>query len=370
MQKSKRLFLFLSWLISTTLFMVMINTPSQAVQENSHTSVVFLMYHHVSEHTPRSTTVSPQELREHLAYLQEHDFHIISIHDAIAGLQRDQALPDKAVVLTFDDAYQDIFTNGFPILKEFQVPWTLFVTTDVIGEQAGTYMSWEQLDALHGAGVTLANHSSDHAHLPRRLPQETQEQWQQRISNNIKQAQATLEQRYGTLPRLFAYPYGEYNKALQQILQEQGYIAFGQHSGAAGSYDWQALPRFPSSGIYAQLSTLSTKMHTLAFPDLELDYQDTLLGHQDKRPILTARFDTSHIHKHLLQCFIGSETYSVTWLDEQTFQLQSKHDLPIGRSRYNCTAPSKTVPSGKAGPRYYWMSVQWIRPDAQGNWPD
>ncbi len=353
------------WLLWAASFIGLFAFPA-ATATAAPPSVTILMYHHVSETTPPVTSVSPDQLREHLAYLRDNHFNVIGLQQALAGVKGETELPEKAVVITFDDAYQNIFTAGRPILNEFDMPWTLFVTTDPIGETAGQYMNWDQLRTLHQEGVLIANHSSDHAHMPRRGQDESEQQWLARMRKNILHAQQQLEDRVGITNKLFAYPYGEYDNALKELVAELGFIAFGQHSGGFGpTNDLQAIPRFAAAGVYANLRTLGTKMAALSFMTRSVDYDDTLLAHNTTRPVLEVELDTNDFYASQVQCFIGGELHTPEWVTDSRFRVVTEEDVPIGRSRYNCTAPSK-----KERGRFYWLSIQWIRQDEQGSWPD
>lgn len=334
------------------------------VANEAHASI--LLYHHVSDTTPRVTSVTADELRGHLQYLRDNDFTVIDIRDAIAAAKGEKEIPEKSVVITFDDAYQNIFTNGWPVLKEFGVPWTLFVTTDPIGQTAGRYMSWDQVRELHEAGVVIANHSTDHSHMPRRIAGESERAWLRRMRENILAAEAKIEDEVGVSYKLFAYPYGEYDNKLADLVAELGFIGFGQHSGGFGATsDMRAIPRFAAAGMYANLNTLGTKMAALSLPVKDVQYRDTLLRHDETKPELTLTVDTSDFHRNQVNCFIGGQPHSPNWQDDHTFTIQATEPLAIGRGRYNCTAPSRAKPG-----RFYWYSMQWIRPDAQGSWPD
>ncbi|MCC5855225.1 MAG: polysaccharide deacetylase family protein [Idiomarina sp.] len=338
------------------------SAPNQAAEP----SVSILMYHHVSDSTPRVTSVTAEELREHLQYLKDNDFTVIDIRDAIAGVRGEKELPEKAVVLTFDDAYQNIFTNGRPVLQEFDVPWTLFVATDPVGNTPGRYMSWDQIRQLHEEGVVIANHSTDHAHMPRRAQGESDEDWRQRMAENILKAEQRILDEVGVSYRLFAFPYGEYDNQLANLVEELDFIGFGQHSGGFGATsDFRAIPRFAAAGIYANLNTLGTKMGALAFRLKDVTYRDTLLRHDETKPALEIELDTSDFHNNQLNCFIRGQAHTPEWIADNRFRIQAESPVSIGRSRYNCTAPS----IAKRG-RFYWYSIQWIRPDAQGSWPD
>ncbi|RUO26787.1 hypothetical protein CWE09_08865 [Aliidiomarina minuta] len=352
------------WLITAVVATTMLFV-SPLVKAEAEPSVSILMYHHVSDSTPRSTSVNEEELREHLQYLKDNDFNVIDIRDAIAGVKGEQELPDKAVVLTFDDAYQNIFTNGHPILMEFEVPYTLFVTTDPVGNTPGRYMSWDQIRQMHEDGVTIANHTTDHAHMPRRQEGESETDWRQRSAENILQAEQKILDEVGVSYQLFAYPYGEYDNELAELVEELGFTGFGQHSGGFGpTTDMRAIPRFAAAGMYANLDTLGTKMAALSFPIEEIEYEDTLLAHDKARPVLEVAFEVRDFNPSQVNCFIRGQPGEVEWITENRMRLQAEEDLNYGRSRYNCTAPSIS----KSG-RFYWFSMQWIRPREDGSWP-
>jgi peptidoglycan/xylan/chitin deacetylase (PgdA/CDA1 family) len=110
------------------LFTVMsVCIPAQASEHG-----VILLYHHVDSDTPPSTTISPSDFKAHLEYLRDNDFNVIPLDTMIDSLQKQQALPERAVAITFDDGYISIFEQAFPMLQEFGYPFTLFVSTDPI----------------------------------------------------------------------------------------------------------------------------------------------------------------------------------------------------------------------------------------------
>lgn len=346
---------------AATIFMLLVG--SAALASEAEPSVSILMYHHVSESTPRSTSVSPAELRAHLEYLRDNDFTVISLTDALDGIRGEGELPDKAVVLTFDDAYENIFSQGHPILQEFDMPWTLFVTTDPIGQRS--YMSWDQIRQLHDDGVIIANHTTDHDHMPRRVDGESDAERLERARQNILKAEAAIEREVGVSHKLFAFPYGEYDNVLLELVDELGFIGFAQHSGGFGpTSDLRAIPRFAAAGSYANLDSLSTKMAALAFPIREVRYEDTLLAHDDARPVLEIEFEVRDFRPSQLNCFIANQPHNVEWINDSTMRVQAENPVNLGRARYNCTAPSISKPG-----RFYWYSQQWIRPDENGNWP-
>jgi len=228
----------------------------------------------------------------------------------------------------------------------------------------GNMMDWQQLITLAKEGAEIANHSWGHEHLIRMRQGESQQQWLTRVEQNILRTEAEITNATGQHHKMLAYPYGEYNQPIQKLLTQHGYVAFGQHSGAAGVYSsLTALPRFPVAGAYADLNSLKVKLHSLNMPVIAQSHSEPQLPQGQWRPEITVKLDMSDINASQLTCFIqGQGAKKPTWLNDDEFTLRATFDLPAGRSRYNCTAPSRH----KKG--YYWFSQPWVRAKNNGEW--
>jgi peptidoglycan/xylan/chitin deacetylase (PgdA/CDA1 family) len=329
------------------LFMLLLSTVAMAGN-----SVNILVYHHVSSETPPSTSVTPQQFRQHLSALSEGPFQVVDLAWALNQIQTGAPLPDNAVAITFDDGYNDIHTNGMPLLVEFGMPFTVFVSTETIDRRFGDMMDWETLRDLQANGATIANHSVKHDYFVRQFPLD--DVWLAAAYADITEAQTRIEAELGPSPKWFAYPYGEFNHALRDKLQQEGWIAFGQQSGGVGPYsDFQALPRFPAGGIYANWNTLKTKLMSRPLP---VDYHalpDPIT--QLNPPQLVARLKEPLPNRQKLNCFVNGEWLPTHWENAQTFSIQPTKSLGAGRSRYNCTY---SIGDGA----FYWFSHQWLRP--------
>jgi peptidoglycan/xylan/chitin deacetylase (PgdA/CDA1 family) len=129
------------------------------------------MYHYVSE-PPGSAdiyrkdlSVAPPRFESHLAYLRDAGYHIITLDDLLAFLATGQPLPAKPVILTFDDGYEDNFSNAFPLLKKYGAAAHFFVITDFVNQGRAGYMTWPQIEAMSAAGQRIGSHSRDHPNL-------------------------------------------------------------------------------------------------------------------------------------------------------------------------------------------------------------
>lgn len=321
---------------------------------------VVLLYHHISSSTPAVTSTSPEDFLAHLDIIQEEGFTVLPLEELVEAAMAEDADPAaKRVAITFDDAYRSIYETAFPILQGRGLPFTIFVATDYIRDGNRLYLGWDELKAMQAGGATIANHTRSHAHLLRRLPDESRRDWRRRIRAEIVEAGELLRGRGFDNP-LFAYPYGEYDLALLELVEELGLIGFGQQSGAISRYASRALlPRFPLSGIYANPKPFRNKLNSLGMP-VEFPRVEPVVEGGDNPPTLELRHDIARPSR--LNCFTPGKAQVA--IEKKTIEVSNDAPLPPGRNRYNCTLPS-SLP-GK--PRYHWFSQMWMVKTEDGSW--
>lgn len=321
-------------------------------------SAVILLYHHVAEDTPPSTTISPTDFDGHLRYLRDNDFNVIPLDQMIDGLQNGMPLPNKSVVITFDDGYSSIYDEAFPLLQSYDYPFTLFVSTEPIDRSQGGYMNWEQIREMSDAGVIIANHMVDHPYMLEAISDESDGARLQRLESDLLEAERRIQTETGQSHRYLAYPYGEYDTDIKSMLGKLDFVGLAQNSGAVGpDSDFLALPRFPLASIYANLDTASTKFSTLPFAVRQLAPDSPVT--QNRSPSVTLQFEAGNYNLSQIGCFANSEAIPMTWTDEEAgiLELHPTESYSGRRWRYICTAPEPGTS------RYYWYSVQWIKQD-------
>ena len=335
-------------------------------KEMKNVGAVILLYHHVAENTPRSTSVTPDEFAEHLAFIKA-NYVVFPLKDIVEAAKHNTPLPDNALAITFDDGYNNIYENAHPLLKEYGFPYTVFINPSVIGVQSNQ-LSWDTVKTMHNEGVTFANHTLDHLHMLEKRDGESEKQWLNRVWQNVTDAETEITAQVGESLKYLAYPFGEYNEVLTNKLQEQGYIGFGQHSGAVGPFsNLAAIPRFPAAGPYAKLSTLKTKMASFAMPVVNMSLSNPELSSPSLSAPITVTLDATvanQLRINQVTCYYQGDTLPVE-VNGGQFSVDLNKALPVGRSRVNCTAPSKTM----AG-RYFWYSIPFFRADKNGKYPD
>ena len=325
-------------------------------------AAVILQYHHVDTSTPASTSIDPSQFAAHMQFLADNGFKVIPVSQIVEAIKQQKALPNKAVAITFDDAYLDILTNAKPILDKFNYPYTIFVNPDIINRGSLLYMSWQQLRDLADQDVIIANHGFYHDSLAR-IPRDIDElAWLEQQRLLLLQAEKEIKQKTGKSYRYFAYPYGEYSPTIQSWLEGIDFVGFSQQSGAVGlTTSLSAIPRFPASKPYDKLTSLRDKLNSLPFVmTLDKINAQTIFKHGEVKSV-TMNVVVDDFRKSQLNCYVsGLGRQKIKWLNEETFTIKFSDDLPSGRVRGNCTAPSISEPG-----RYYWYSKPWfiLRPD-------
>ncbi len=320
---------------------------------------VILQYHHFGDDTPPSTSVTLKQFDLQLSYLLEHGYNVWPLEKIISFLKERKGLPDKCVAITIDDAYVSVYERAYPRLRKYGFPFTVFVPTGGVDKGIKSYLSWGQMREMQKYGAAFASHSSSHDYLIRRHEGEGREEWKDRVTKDIKHSLKRLKEETGRTPGLFAYPYGEYNTDLKDIINGLGLTGLGQQSGAVWSgSDFGVLPRFPMAAHYADREQFITKVQSLPLPVKSSVPDEPVLPPGVSMPLLSLTLMPGSYDPDSLACYTGGQgKIHVTWPDRDAHMLEirAKGPLPKGRSRYNCTARHKKEN------RYFWYSHLWIR---------
>ena len=260
------------------------------------------IYHRFGEAKYPSTNISLEVFASHLEHLKQSDTEVYSLTEIVSRLKNNQQLPDKAAVLTVDDAFTTFLSNGMPLLRQYGYPITLFVNTDSVGSRG--YLDWDELRGLVKEGVVIGNHTSTHDYLIERHPGENSDAWRKRVESDIMRAQAAFKKELGLTPTLFAYPYGEFSPELVAIAQELGFdAAISQQSGVIDeTSDLFTIPRFPMGGGYATLKQFRSK---LSMSRLNVDFIEQVNPVLSVNPpAITVRIDNKRFDIRQLQGFV------------------------------------------------------------------
>lgn len=179
-----------------------------------------LMYHSVGTHENTFFSVLPSEFVAQMKFLRDNNYTVITLSELVKRIKNATPLRGE-IVLTFDDGYKDNFNNAYPVLKQFNFPATIFVTTDLISgvdERQFEMLSEDNLKEMHASElIDIEPHSMSHPKLARCSRGD--------VLREIQGSKEALEKLLGKTCTLFAYPYGNYNEETVSVLRELGFSA-------------------------------------------------------------------------------------------------------------------------------------------------
>ncbi len=207
---------------------------------------VILTYHSISDgNSPLQ--IPPGLFASQMEWLHA-NVRVAPLAEVASALCDRRPLPERTVVLTFDDGFADFYSSAAPVLRKLKLPATLFVLTGPSGktsdgrgqESAGIsprpLLDWQQVVELAQQGFEFGAHSVSHPALPD-LQAET-------VKREIADCQTELQQRTGQKVDFFAYPYGRWSPAVRNIVQQHYQGACSTGAGVVQPYaDPFALPR-------------------------------------------------------------------------------------------------------------------------------
>lgn len=180
--------------------------------------VPILMYHYISPLPPEADeyridlTVEPETFRAHMQYLKSAGYVPVSLYEVDQALLTGSPLPEKPVVLTFDDGYIDHYTYVFPILQELGFTGTFFIITSFADNNYPAYLSWQQIKTMSDAGMSMEAHTKNHVDLRSRS--------RDFLIYEVMGSIESLNAHTGLSSRFFAYPVGHYDEAALSLLSE------------------------------------------------------------------------------------------------------------------------------------------------------
>jgi peptidoglycan/xylan/chitin deacetylase (PgdA/CDA1 family) len=196
-------------------------------------SLPILMYHHITHLQPNATatwrmlTVTPEAFEAQVNWLADNGYHTIYFSDLVAYFQAGVPLPEKPIILTFDDGWTDDYTVAFPILQRHCMVGTFFPPVAWVNRSNGSkVMTWPMIEEMSRGGMEFGSHTINHYLL--------NEQTAQRITEELVGSKAALEQ-HVVLPIVaLAYPGGGHNPLVVSLVPKAGY---GAAVGVAASLD-------------------------------------------------------------------------------------------------------------------------------------
>lgn len=212
---------------------------AQVTVQDDPRTVMVLNYHKVvDEHM--SLSVPLADFEQHMKWLKEYGYTSITPEELYEFIVNGSELPEKPVLITFDDGYKDNYNNAYPIMKKYGFKGTIFVVTGFLGVY-DNYMTWEQAKELADNGFSIESHTYSHKSMTEASDEE--------ISKELTKSRDTIKNKLGIDADFMAYPTGTYNLHIAELVQKAGYkgaftIKYDNVSRESNVYALERVPIF------------------------------------------------------------------------------------------------------------------------------
>ena len=219
---------------------------AKMLQDNGNGPKILVLNYHKIDNMNISLSVLPKDFDAQMAYLKENGYHTISPQELYASLAEDAELPEKPVLITFDDGYADNYIYAYPILQKYGFKGTIFVITSFMGTQKN-YINWDQAREMEANGMSIESHTVTH----KSMTELSDAQLQDELVNSKKM----LEQQLNKKVEFIAYPTGTYNLHIAELVREAGYkgaftIKYGNVDKASNLYALERVPVFHTENTF------------------------------------------------------------------------------------------------------------------------
>ena len=313
--------------------------------------IVSIMYHRFNESKYPSTNIQLDVFKKQLEIIESENIQFI--HPKDFGKKINQNKKERKVLLTIDDGLLSFYQNAWPILRDKEIPFILFVNTREVG--AFNYMNWDQILELHkNENVEIGNHSHSHEYLV--------EENKEVIKNDILKSINIFETKLGRNSDFFSYPFGEYSNEFKKIIKGLGFkYAFGQHSGVIDeTKDYWELPRFPINEKYGDVKRFKTLMRTLPFKYKSIIPEDKYLLQSKNPPTVEINFLENIKNLRNINCFSNEgnkwRNSEISFKEKNLLEIKIAEKFIGERGRINCSLK-------ESDGFWRWLGIQYVVSD-------
>lgn len=226
--------------------------------QSAKDGIPVLNYHQINDTEKNALTVNTEQFEAQMKYLSENGYTTITPADMLDAWENGTKLPEKPVIITFDDGYLDNYNHAFPILEKYQLKATIFLISDYVNTYPN-YLTWSAVQDMQESGlIDFESHTLSHEEL-------TKAPSLDEAKHQLIGSKQAIEWNLGKQVNFIAYPCGEYDADIEQATKDADYrAAFTVNYGLAEpGEDPFILDRVPIFG---------SNSHTLARFKLRLTF--------------------------------------------------------------------------------------------------
>jgi len=354
-------------LILVTLALIL-TTPQRAqadiLAEDSNSAVAYV-YFRVGDDDKSTPGISVQDFTAQIDEIVNQDapYNATSLDTILKAQDKNTPLPARTISMTFEGSDSSFLRNAFPLLKEKNIPFSLFISPGMIdaAEKSGdpSILTWDDVRMLAQSplatiGVTSYSYS---------YPDDKQAE---SLTADINRARDRFRTELHTEPLYFSYPFGETTPTYIDVISKQGFAAsFGQQSGVIGkSSPRNALPRFTVVDSFTDIDRFKMTSLALPLPYSDIEPKTTLTTTNPPHPGFTVSSDISNADLQKMKCFAsGIEKVDVQKIGARHFEVRFSNGFEDSKGRLNCTIPAPSL-DGSDEPRWRWLGFLFNIADA------
>ena len=233
--------------------------------------VAVLGYHDFSETVPETEMlIRTSKFRTQMESIKNLGLPVISMADFQAWKRGEKEVADKSIVITIDDGWKTVYTEAYPVLKEFGYPFTIFLYKNYV-DGGGKALTTPMIKEMMENGATIGSHSVSHPYpgTVKSHRRKGPEDFDKFLRNEFGESKRFLEEKFETTISTFAYPGGFHTEEMFPLAKELGYQQlFTVLPGKVRrSNDDMMLPRYIILGTHDRIFDLATSFNNLATSD-------------------------------------------------------------------------------------------------------
>ena len=301
------------------------------------------MYHRFNESKYPSTNIQMNIFEEQVNIIKKSGYKFLNPNNFHKIYDKEKL--EKTILLSVDDGYDSFYRYAWPYLKNNQIPFLIFISTEAIGKKG--YMGWKEIKEIEKYDfVTIGNHSHSHDY----LVNFSYDEFKKDIEKSIKIFQDNL----GYNPKFFSYPFGEWDLAQKKFISKNFDFGFGQHSGVIDlNKNKYELPRFPINEKYGDLERFKFIVELLPLQYKKVYPQEKIIDNNNPPDMKVEFFKEQKINN--INCYSNEGNgwdSSKLKLENNILKINFRDKFNTRRGRINCSMKDEIG--------WRWFGIQFI----------
>ena len=336
-------------IIKLFIILILINSNSKAEENNikyysNEMGTLALMYHRFNENKYPSTNIQMNVFEQHIKIIKDRKYDFYDPKEFDLNFKKPKK--EKKILITIDDGFTSFYENAWPLLKENQIPFILFISTEAVGNSG--YMNWDEIKEIEKEKFAyIGNHSHSHDYLVDFNEQE--------FLKDIDKSIEIFRNKLGYNPIFFSYPFGEYSKLIKNYITKNFKYSFGQHSGVIDvNKDIFELPRFPINEKYGDLERFKFLINLQPLQYKKLLPDEKYINYKNNPPSFSVEFFKDQKNLKNINCFSDEgnkwEKSNIS-ISNNILKIKFRDKFLFRRGRINCSLNDNGV--------WRWFGVQF-----------